>query len=290
MSSASHVSYCFTDLAACLCLQTQPAQARGRVIPPFLPAPSPLTSQRSISSWEWGLISKGQVTVCDYVWQCLLESRQHCWVSSSTAWLLWISPVTYGAAFLPRVTFGSQSAVSFLGNYFKRNYDFPVVHQRCACFENPMCYTSCGLQRSFFCTLTLFLPSHGNAAHQLVQDLCIPFPVLELNATHFSVWGWIKWWSLTKWKHIFPLKRFAFIQVVSWRKTKMPERDVQAEAICLSDCRLTLTSKYSVVVWSDCQVRVLSARKWSLPWLQMDKLLKKLKWPSLNRVSLGSTL
>jgi len=50
----------------------------------------------------------------------------------------------------------------------------------------------------------------------------------------------------------------------------MPERDVQAEAICLSDCRLTLTSKYSVVVWSDCQVRVLSARKWSLPWLQMD--------------------
>lgn len=126
MSSASHVSYCFTELVACLCLQTQLAQARGRVIPPFLPAPSPLTSQRSISRWVWGLISKGQVTTWDYIWQCLLESRQLCWVPSSATWLLWISP--HGAASSAGGTFSSKSAVSFLGNHFKRNYDFPVVY------------------------------------------------------------------------------------------------------------------------------------------------------------------
>lgn len=168
----------------------------------------------------------------------------------SGTWLLWISPVTCGVSSSPSGTFGSKSPVSFLGYYFKRNYDFSVVYPRCACFENPMHYTSCGLQRSFVCILVLFLPSHRNAAHLRVQHLCIPFLVLELNAAHFSDWGWIKWWSLTKWKHIFPLKRFAFIQLVSWRKTKMPETAMWAEAICLSDCRLTLTSKYSMVVWS----------------------------------------
>lgn len=195
-----------------------------------------------------GLILKGQVTICDYIWQCLLESRQLCWVPSSATWLLWIYPVTHSAAFSPSGTFGSKSAVSFLGNYFKSNYDFPVVYPRCAFFENPTHYTSCGLQRSFFCALVLFPPSHRNAAHQLVQHLCISSLVLELSDTHFSVWGWIQWWSLTKWKHIFPLKRFAFIQLVSWRKTKMPETEMRAEAICLSDCRLTLTSKCSMVV------------------------------------------
>lgn len=67
--------------------------ARGRVIPPFWSAPSPLTSQRSISIWEWRL--------GDFMWQHLCEFRQ-------PGCLLWISPVTHGASSSPSETFASK--------------------------------------------------------------------------------------------------------------------------------------------------------------------------------------
>lgn len=112
-------------------------------------------------------------------------------------WLYVTVPLWIQAAWLPSLNlpcnphcffflqwhFYLETAVSFLGNNFQRSYNFSVVHPKCAhLLKKPKC---------FFETL-IFLCSHRNTAHQLVQHMCIPFLVLELNATPFSVWGWIK--------------------------------------------------------------------------------------------------
>lgn len=102
-------------LPACACRHSCPRlQAyiwgkQGRVISPFLLAPSLLTSHRSISSWEWELISRGRARYGDCIWQCLPESRQHhCLASVYPPGNSWYSC-------FPNGTCSPKNVVIFLG-------------------------------------------------------------------------------------------------------------------------------------------------------------------------------